>query len=272
MKTNHVFILLFLLCYARLLPAQHFRLSDGLYRIPYSGGTTVEIITNVWNHSPLGCFDMLGRGGITYNIVAAAGGWIRAIRDFNDVACGGSSCCNDKNNYIILEHPNGEWSSYIHLRKNSITGLGHIVDNWVDAGTVLGLEGDVGCATGSHLHLEISRPFDPTNAFDDFDGVLRRDGELLNPVFCNVPTGYLLSGLTYTAGSCSDNCPTDITQTGSVTHQVLRADNTINSTNVFNTSGTGMYRAGSQVILSPGFTAKEGVTFNAQVKTCNQHN
>ena len=271
MKTKTVFIVLFFLGYVSLSHAQQFRLSDGLYRIPYGNGTTVDISTNVWNHSPLGCFDMNGTGALFYNIVAAAGGWIRAIRDFNDVACGGSSCCNDKNNYIILEHANGEWSTYIHLRKNSITNLGHEVDDWVDAGTVLGLEGDVGCATGSHLHLEVSRPRDPTNAFDAYDGVLRRHGELLNPVFCNVSTGYLLSGFTYTAGSCNFNCPTDITQSGTVTNYVLRADNNITSTNVFNTSGTGMFRAGLQIVLSPGFSAKEGVMFTAQIKTCNQN-
>lgn len=272
MKITIVFIISVFVCYANLLQAQQYRLSNGLYRIPYGNGTTVEVVTNVWNHSPLGCFDIWGKGGTTYNIVAAAGGWIRAIRDFNNVACGGSSCCNDKNNYIILEHQNGEWSTYIHLRHNSITDLGHAVGNWVDVGAVLGVAGDVGCATGSHLHLEVSRPHDPTDAFDDYDGVLRRHGELLNPVLCDVTSGFLLSGSTYTAVSCNDNCLTNITQSGNVTHQVLRADNIIISTQVFNATGTGMYRAGSQIVLSPGFTVQQGVMFGAQVKTCNQQN
>jgi Peptidase family M23 len=270
MKARTVFMMLVLLCFVYVLPAQQYRMSDGLYRIPYGNATSVEVVTNVWNHSPLGCFDMYGKGGTDYNIVAAAGGWIRAIRDFNDVACGGSSCCNDKNNYIILEHQNGEWSSYIHLRHNSISDLGHAVGNWVEAGTVLGLEGDVGCATGSHLHLEVARPYDPTDAFDAYDGVLRRHGALLNPVFCNVGTGYIQAGSTYTAGTCNYNCPADITQTGSVTNQVLRADNTITSTNVFNAAGTGMYRAGTQILFTPGFTATQGVMFTAQIKTCNE--
>jgi hypothetical protein len=252
------------------LQAQQYRFSDGLYSIPYSNGTSVKVTTNVWNHAPLGCFDMHGEGGIVYSIVAAAGGWIRAIRDNNSMTCGGASCCNDKNNYIILEHANGEWSSYVHLRQNSITNLGHNVDDWVDAGTVLGLEGAVGCATGSHLHLEVSRPSDATDAFDAFDGVLRRKGELLNPVFCGAPFGYLLSGSTYTAGACSTNCATNLTLSGTVTNQVLRVDNTITSTNEFNAGGTGMYRAGTQIILSPGFFVTQGVMFTAQIKTCNQ--
>jgi hypothetical protein len=261
-------VLVYLYC-INVLQAQQFRFSDGLYRIPYSTGAIVEVTTNVWNHSPLGCFDMHRTSG-SFNIVAAAGGWIRAIRDFNSASCGGASCCNDKNNYIILEHPNGEWSSYIHLRQNSITDLGHEEGDWVDVGTVLGLEGDVGCATGSHLHLEVSRPRDPLNAFDPFDGVLRRDGELLNPVFCNAAAGYLLSGSTYVASNCNYNCAANQNTSGTVTNQVLRADNTITSSNVFNAGGTGMYRAGAEVILSPGFSASQGVMFTAQIKTCNQ--
>jgi hypothetical protein len=257
------------LCCIHTLNAQQFRFSDGLYRIPYSNGTSVKVTTNVWNHAPLGCFDMHGEGGSVFNIVAAAGGWIRAIRDNNSVTCG-ASCCNDKNNYVILQHPNGEWSSYIHLKQNSITNLGHVVDDWVDAGTVLGLEGAVGCATGDHLHLEVSRPRDSTDAFDALDGVLRRNGELLNPVFCGAPLGYLLSGSTYTAGICNTNCATNLTPSGTITNQVLRADNTITATTEFNTNGTGMYRAGTQIILSPGFFATQGVMFTAQIKTCNQ--
>lgn len=272
MKDRLVFTVVVFLSSINLIQAQQYRFSDGLYRIPYANGTSVKVLTNVWNHSPLGCFDMWGEGGTSYNILAMAGGWIRAIRDHNNIACGGSSCCNDKNNFIILEHVNGEWSSYIHLRQNSITNLGHNVGDWVDVGAVLGIEGDVGCATGSHLHLEVSRPWNSASAWDNYDGVLRRHGELLNPVFCTVPAGYLSSGSTYTAGNCNYDCSTNLSSGGTVTNQVLRADNNISSIVEFNTGGTGMYRAGSQIVLSPGFTANAGVMFTAQIKTCNQQN
>ncbi len=270
---NSILFLLFLQCCSNISIAQQYRFTDGIYRIPYENSTAVKVVTNVWNHSPLGCFDIYATGsGSEYKIVAAAAGWIRAIRDFNSQTCGGSSCCNDKNNFIVLEHPNGEWSTYIHLKQNSITLLGHAVGNWVEMGTVLGIEGDVGCATGNHVHLEFSRPFNATNAWDNYDGVLRRHGELLNPVFCNISTGYLLADTDYTAGNCNYNCPTNISNNLIVTNQVLRADETITATTVFNTGGTGMYRAGVQIILSPGFSAKEGVIFTAQIKTCNQQN
>ena len=271
MKSKFAISVFVFLCCTWTSQAQQFSFSDGLYRIPYSNGTTVNVTTNVWNHAPLGCFDMQREGAWgNFNIVAAAGGWIRAIRDHHSVSCGGSSCCNDKNNYIILQHLNGEWSSYVHLRQNSITNLGHEVDDWVNAGTVLGLEGDIGCATGSHLHLEVSRPRDTTDAFDAYDGVLRRKGELLNPVFCSVPGGYLLSGTAYNAINCNYDCPANQNSSGTITNQVLRADNTISSTIEFNSGGTGMYRAGTEIVLSPGFLAKSGVMFTAQIKTCNQ--
>jgi|GEM_PF-6309702 len=32
-----------------------------------------------------------------------------------------------------------------------------------------------------------------------------------------------------------------------------------------------MYRAGTEIVLTPGLSAKLGVKFTAQIKTCNQH-
>lgn len=269
MKTVYIFIS-FILLIALHSTAQQYRLSDGLYRVPYSNGTSVSVITDVWNHSPRGCMDMRATNCTDCGIVAAAGGWIRAIRDFHNTSCGGDNCCPEFNNFIILEHQNGEWSSYIHLRQNSISDLGHEVNDWVDVGTLLGYEGTVGCSTGDHLHLEVSRPTDPANAWDSFDGVLRRHGELLNPVICTSGNGMFIDGSSYVATNCASNCPTNITTSASVTNSVQKADNNITSTATFAANGTGMYRAGSEVILNPGFNLPPGVIFTAQIKTCNQ--
>ncbi|RYE12478.1 MAG: M23 family metallopeptidase [Sphingobacteriales bacterium] len=272
MKTviHNIFSLLLIL-HASHAAGQQYRFSDGLYRVPYSNGVTASIASNVWSHSPLGCMDIIAQNCTDCGIVAAAGGWIRAIRDFHNTSCGGSSCCPEFNNFIILEHPNGEWSSYIHLKQNSITNLGHEIDDWVDVGTLLGYEGTVGCSTGQHLHLEVSRPRDRTNAWDNYDGVLRRHGELLNPVICSSGNGMFIEGQTYTAGNCSFNCATSLNLSGNVTNSVQRADNTISSTAVFSADGTGMYRAGTEIVFTPGFAASRGVMFTAQVKTCNQN-
>lgn len=118
-------------------------------------------------------------------IVAAASGFIRVIVDdhgddygrgdgltaggadqpddsvehlcTDDTAIPGDERCQDHNNYVWIEHPNGEWSKYSHFR----TGTVRIDNGWsegdlVEVGDVLGEEGNVGFAFGTHLHFEIA--------------------------------------------------------------------------------------------------------------------
>ena len=51
--------------------------------------------------------------------------------------------------YVVVDHGNGESSLYAHLQ-SVVVGLGQAVDQ----GTLLGLLGDSGNATGPHLHFE----------------------------------------------------------------------------------------------------------------------
>jgi hypothetical protein len=182
-----------------------FELTDGIYRIPYSDGTDMTV--NQDHHTHGGDdgnkdrFDL--EAGIGSEIAAAASGWIRVIVDFNGNSPGAGdgvdingnpqddtlehSCgnnppentvvgrCSDYNNYVWIEHPNGEWSKYTHMGTGTVTALGwtadlntHVVGaaNWIEAGEVLGLENDIGQATNSggvanHLHFEIARTLDP---------------------------------------------------------------------------------------------------------------
>lgn len=283
MKTQFQFLCLLLLFFESAVSAQDFPLSDGLYRIPYANNTKIYVQSDVSNHDPLGCFDMWGVEGTTYQIVAAASGWIRAIRDTSDRNCHPSLpspdnwFCGEFNNYVVLEHPNGEWSTYIHLAKNSITGLGHEVGDWVEAGTVLGQEGNVGCSTRSHLHFEVARPHDPDDPqpWSSHSGVVRADGKLLNPIFCNASdnNGLLIAKNYYTAGSCNDNCPTNLTvNSSSGTYNVHRADQTITSTSTYGSGIFTIYRAGNVVELKPGFNASWGSDIKMLIKTCNQQN
>ncbi len=71
---------------------------------------------------------------------------------------------NAPNNFVWIEHANGEWSKYSHMLFGSVgqgtdnfgnLGAGHFVGEWVAAGTPLGIEGDVGFASGPHVHFEI---------------------------------------------------------------------------------------------------------------------
>lgn len=56
-------------------------------------------------------------------------------------------------NYVLIRHPNGYYSRYAHLKKNSISVK---VNDNVNEQTPIGIIGDSGRAFGRHLHFEVS--------------------------------------------------------------------------------------------------------------------
>ncbi|NIR36885.1 MAG: M23 family metallopeptidase, partial [Actinobacteria bacterium] len=177
-----------------------FATSSGIYRIPYVDGTVVDVWQDHHTHSGAGDRIDLS-AGTGSEIVASAGGWIRYIRDLNgdtfdrgdglahdgatpqddalEHACLNNNpddmndppnpivgSCSQYNNYVWIEHPNGEWTKYSHFGTGTVQiDNGWAVDDWVDAGEVLGLEDDIGAAAGnpsaSHLHYEAAIITDP---------------------------------------------------------------------------------------------------------------
>lgn len=270
-KTLAICLVCSLLC-THTSTAQVWPFSDGLYRIPYASNSEVRVNTDVNNHSPLGCIDIVGLAGFDV-IVAAADGWIRAIRDSNTQICHPSLlppfnyCCNEFNNFVIMEHPNGEWSSYIHMATGSVPVS---VGQWVTAGTMIGIEGTIGCSTGPHLHLEITRPSDPTDTTPwDADGTLRGKGQRLDPVICGVIGSRLVRETYYTAVSCLGVCLGSINLSIGSMQEVRRANSTITSSASFAAGANAMYRAGTEIVLLPGFDVPIGSAFTAQLKGCN---
>ena len=71
--------------------------------------------------------------------------------------------CQQYNNYVWIRHPNGEWSKYTHMATGSVTGApGNLsVGDTVLVGQALGIEADIGRATGRHLHHEVAIPTNP---------------------------------------------------------------------------------------------------------------
>ena len=55
-----------------------------------------------------------------------------------------------------MQHTNGEWTKYTHLRTGTVGvfGFGRFVGEFIPAGTPLGIEGDIGIASGPHVHFE----------------------------------------------------------------------------------------------------------------------
>ncbi len=188
--------------------------SDGVYRLPYANGTTISIDSDGDPANHLDAADLNGTGGGPYRIVAASDGWVRRITDTNTGTgrtSGSPGGC--RNNFVWIEHDNGEWTKYSHFVTGSVTnptrqgGAGLSLNQRVSAGTFLGIEGDVGCAQGAHLHFEVARPQGGASG-------IRADGFLVNlpadrrtPRICNIPGGRLQASSSYTAESVPGPLP-----------------------------------------------------------------
>ncbi|MCF7220550.1 peptidoglycan DD-metalloendopeptidase family protein [Marilutibacter chinensis] len=178
--------------------------SKGVYRIPYADDTRIRVSRDHNTHTPKGRYDIGGQGGGSHRIVAAADGHVRYIEDrFSQrLDCDGLAASEKKNNYVWIEHANGEWSKYSHMQRNSTTGkAGLEVGDFVRAGTYLGDEGDVGCAGGDHLHFEVALPR-ATDPITIVGGFLRDNaGSKRNRIarVCGVDNGVFAAGRSYTA-------------------------------------------------------------------------
>jgi hypothetical protein len=239
--------------------------SIGVYRIPYADGADLRVNQDHHSHGGdeglKDKYDLVATG-TNKKIVAAASGWIRAIVDqhgdsfdrgdnrdsngnlhdnvkdsdtdlYNDSlehTCAKTvpalDNCVEYNNYVWIEHPNGEWTSYVHFATGSVRALGWTADPdkrdvntsyWINAGEELGLEGDVGFADSEHLHWEVARPLAGENKVkfaakggymippnDEYAG----DGVNLVPRICNIGDDTLNKDETFTAGPCPNQAPT----------------------------------------------------------------
>jgi len=200
-----------------------FTLSSAIYRIPYGDGLVVTANNDHHNHPNVRDRVDLGAGPGS-PVVAAASGIIRAIVDFNGDDPEEHSCtddttvagdCSDYNNYVWIEHPNGEWTKYTHLETGSVTIRGWMVGDTIYVGETIGLESDVGAATGPHLHFEVAIPNDPNDPtpFSTLGGFIQ--GVNVVTVVCfsdgdDDGDSLYTDGESYTAGPCVNTPPTSV--------------------------------------------------------------
>jgi murein DD-endopeptidase MepM/ murein hydrolase activator NlpD len=229
-----------------------FTLSSAIYRIPYADGTTVSANNDHHTHpNVLNRVDLGGGDGAV--IVAAASGIIRGIvdrhgdsnglgdglaadqitpqddslehscsdaQDMNGNAIPNSTVqglCQDHNNYVWIEHPNGEWTKYTHFATGSVTapnGYGWQVGDTILVGQAIGLQSDVGSASGSHLHFEVAAipPGAPTPPFSTLGGFVSSAWNVVT-VVCfsdgdDDGDSLYTQGESYTAGPCVNTAPT----------------------------------------------------------------
>lgn len=179
--------------------------SQGLYRLPYLDGTAVKVFDDFATHRPRGRVDLFAVGGPEpRRVVAAAPGRVMAIQDAYGEQQTGRAASECRNNYVWIAHENGEWTNYSHLAQGSVSGYAKLqVGIIVQAGTLLGIEGAVGCAMLNHVHFEVAvpdrkKPIDAGGFLNDNEGGKRER----NPRFCNVPGGTAVKDATYIAAKC----------------------------------------------------------------------
>lgn len=179
--------------------------SQGSYRLPFADGTRVKVFDDFSTHRPMGRIDLYAIDGRPpYAVVAAADGRIVAIQDGYSEQLSGRAAKDCHNNYVWIEHPNGEWTNYSHLVHGSVTGkAGLKVGDSVKAGTYLGDEGAVGCAMLNHVHFEVvippkEQPLDAGGFLTDNENSKRER----QPRFCGVPDETARKDVTYTAIPC----------------------------------------------------------------------
>jgi len=179
--------------------------SQGIYRLPYDDGTTVKVFDDFTSHRPQGRIDFFAiEGRRPHRVVAAAAGRVMAIQDTFSEQQSGRAAAECRNNYVWIEHTNGEWTNYSHLAQGSVSDLAKLkVGDFVAAGAFIGHEAAVGCAMLDHVHFEVAvpdrrMPIDGGGfLLDNEDGKRER-----SPQFCNVPGGTVVKDATYRAAAC----------------------------------------------------------------------
>jgi murein DD-endopeptidase MepM/ murein hydrolase activator NlpD len=84
----------------------------------------------------------------------------------------------DYGRVVVVRHNNGLETLYAHLSQLKVKE-----GDWVNAGDIVGLGGNTGRSTGSHLHFEaryLGEPIDPNEIIDWELGLLCRDTLYLN--------------------------------------------------------------------------------------------
>lgn len=282
MKKKSVFGLVIMLLLGIVTYAQpQFEMSRNIYRVPYANGIDVHITNDHFTHSPVGRYDMSGRNNgsscsVNYPIVAAASGYVRKLQDSYDVH--GPDCtqnCSDYNNYLWIEHANGEWTKYSHMRRNSSSvSAGLSVGDFVNVGQLVGYECEIGAASGPHLHFEVRHPNNPNNVQISTLGGFMDDADHRIPVICGQSKNYWEAGDDLTSAACS-SCANVILLLG---NQVFGANKvyarmvgtpiTTAANLTFSSTSSTVLQSSVSITFGPGLTISQGAYFSAKIGAC----
>lgn len=125
-----------------LLPDGTMLKVDGDWQYPFKGGYTVT-----------SAFGVNRGSGKTHKGVDLVGKSSKLIYPiFGGTVITKSYDGDGYGNYVVVNHGNGYWSLYAHMKKVYVDK-----GQTVNTNTILGVEGSTGHSTGSHLHLEIRK-------------------------------------------------------------------------------------------------------------------
>lgn len=125
---------------------------DYPYDLPYESSVTRKVMQGYNGH-----FSHRHQHALDFNI--PAGGRILAARDgiVVDVEDRNSKSCRDRscskyNNYVRIYHSDGTFAEYTHIKRGSSKVR---KGDRVEKGQYIASSGNVGWATGAHLHFEV---------------------------------------------------------------------------------------------------------------------
>jgi murein DD-endopeptidase MepM/ murein hydrolase activator NlpD len=126
-----------------------------LYSLPYAPGSQ-ELVSQGYfdarTHADEYALDFNLKEGTP--VFATRDGLVIKVVDHNDKSCTDESCIQF-NNFITIQHDDGTYADYGHLKQHSAKVL---VGDHVTTNTHIADSGSTGWATGPHLHLVIYLP------------------------------------------------------------------------------------------------------------------
>lgn len=134
-------------------PARFVIATGGGYRMPVLAGERWRI-----SQRPYGTYSHWGRALHAFDIAPVDGRWVTAMRDgvvaAHDLGLGQTPGRRIFGNFITIDHGDGEYSHYAHLKTRSFlvrTG------QRVGAGEPLAEVGNSGYSFGRHVHVQVTR-------------------------------------------------------------------------------------------------------------------
>ncbi|MFA6432307.1 MAG: M23 family metallopeptidase [Candidatus Paceibacterota bacterium] len=97
-------------------------------------------------------------------VLAARDGAIIDIKE-DSSEWGDNPRFRDKLNYVTVDHGNGEFSQYCHLRKGSVAALGLSLNRLVSAGQQIAVVGKTGWTDRDHLHFIVFKKVEGGDGF-----------------------------------------------------------------------------------------------------------